>query len=327
MSPSQAIVVVDENVHHVGQRVAAALDVPARIVSVSPGEKSKSLAEAERLYGVLLEARADRATCVVAVGGGVIGDLAGYVAATYARGLPLLMVPTSLLAQLDSSVGGKVGVNFGGIKNIVGAFHQPVAVHVATDWLATLPAREVRCGLGEAVRCAFTLDAALFAWIEANARALVQLEPAAMRHLIHECCRRKAQVVQEDPLERSGRRMVLNAGHTVGHVLESSAGLGESLRHGEAVAIGLVAECRIAEALGWIDAAVTARLVAVLEALGMQHAVPRLDPEYVMHAMSRDKKAHHGKLRFALARGIGTADVTADVPLDLLMTTLQALAR
>lgn len=284
--------------------------IAPRLAVLAAGEATKALDAASGLFDELIAMRADRHTVVVALGGGVIGDLAGFAAASYARGVPLLMVPTSLLAQVDSSVGGKVGVNHPRAKNIIGAFHQPCGVWIDTDTLATLPLRELRCGLAEVVKYGVILDAEFFAELESSAEAILAREPAAMRRIVAHSCRLKAQVVTADEREETGLRAVLNFGHTIGHAFEAVAGYEGSILHGEAVAAGMVAESRLAERLGWTGPDVTDRLVRLLERLGLPTAFPDLDPDRLLDAMGRDKKNRHGKVRFVLPRCLGRVELT-----------------
>jgi 3-dehydroquinate synthase len=309
----RALIVVDANVAPLAGPLETSLRgvgiIPERAV-VPPGEASKSLDVAAALWDRLVALPADRHVAVVAVGGGVVGDLAGFVAATYARGLPLLMAPTSLLAQVDSSVGGKVGINHPRAKNVVGAFHQPAGVWIDTAWLRTLPARELRCGLAEVVKYGIILDAAFFEYVEEHAGPILDLRPDCIRELVARCCALKAEVVARDEREETGLRAVLNFGHTVGHAIEAVAGYGGAYQHGEAVAIGMVAECRLAQRLGWIDAALTRRLGALLERFGLPTAAPGLDPDALLDAMTRDKKNCAGAVRFVLPRRLGDVALT-----------------
>ena len=312
----KALVVADNNVAGLGATVADALravGIEPTSAVVPPGEGSKSLDRAADLYDDLVKMRADRHTAVVAVGGGVVGDLAGFVAATFARGLPLLMVPTTLLAQVDSSVGGKVGVNHPRCKNIIGAFHQPCGVWVDTEALGTLPTRELRCGLAEVVKYGMILDLGFFRDLEENADAILERRADAVRPVVAHCCRLKADVVGRDEREETGLRAVLNFGHTVGHAVEAVAGYLGAYRHGEAVAVGMVAESRLAERIGWVGPDVTARLVALLERFGLPTSAPGLDPSALLDAMSHDKKNQKGKTRFVLPRAIGRVELT-DAP-------------
>ena len=300
--------------------------IAAEVASVPPGEGSKSLDRAAALLDRLIAMKADRHSAVVAVGGGVVGDLAGFVAATYARGIPLLMVPTTLLAQVDSSVGGKVAVNRPAAKNIVGAFHQPVGVWIDTGTLATLPARELRCGMAEVVKYGVILDAGFFEALEAgDAAAVLRLDPAAVARVVARCCALKARVVAEDEREETGLRAVLNYGHTIGHAIEAVAGYGGDYRHGEAVAAGMVAEARLAARLGWIGDPEVGRIAGLLAAIGLPTAATGLDPAALREAMALDKKNRAGKVRFVLPRRLGHVELT-DAPavadLDVVLAEL-----
>jgi 3-dehydroquinate synthase len=282
--------------------------IASQVVSVPSGEKSKCVAEAERLWKKLLELDADRKTLVVALGGGVVGDLAGFVAATYARGVAFFQVPTTLLAQVDSSVGGKVGVNLPGAKNMVGAFWQPVGVLIDTETLDTLPEREYLSGLAEVVKYGVILDAEFFARLERDAVALVAKKHDVLREVIARCCRLKADIVEEDEREETGRRSVLNYGHTFAHAIEAVAGYGELL-HGEAVSIGMMCAARLAEQLGRVDAALIERQARLLGALKLPVELPELDEEALFAAMTHDKKVSEGKLRFVLPTRLGEVEL------------------
>ena len=317
---THAVIVTDGHVqdpHAV--RVAASLSesgVAVELVVVEPGETSKSVETVDALWHKLLELGADRKTVVVAVGGGVIGDQPGFVAATFARGLALVQIPTTLLAQVDSSVGGKVGVNLPGAKNMVGAFWQPLGVLIDTDVLATLPPREYRAGLAEVVKYGVILDADFFAYLEGSAAGLVERHPDVLRHVIARCCELKAQVVSQDEREETGARAVLNYGHTFCHAFETLTGYGRLL-HGEAVSIGMLCASRLAERLGRVDAAFTARQRDLLALLGLPVEVPAaLAPDAVLAIMSKDKKVEHGKLRFVLPTRMGHVELVADVAAD-----------
>jgi len=312
----RALVISDENVAtrtDSYMRSLEAVGIGTTPAVMPAGEAIKSLDYASDLYDALVKMKADRHTCIVACGGGVIGDLAGFVAATYARGLPLLMVPTTLLAQVDSSVGGKVGVNHPRAKNIIGAFHQPIGVWIDTDALATLPGRELRCGLAEVIKYGVIIDSELFGFLEENVSPILAIEPAPIRHIVARSCQIKAQIVAEDEREETGRRAVLNFGHTIAHAVEAVAGYGDRFHHGEAVAIGMVAACRLAERIGWIDSEVTAKISALVRAFGLPVAAPNLDSEALLDAMTRDKKNQSGRIRFVLPRGIGQVALT-DLP-------------
>jgi len=318
---SHAVVVTDRNVEKphalaVAESLAAA-GVAVDVVVVEPGEPTKSIAVAEDLWKKMLELGADRRSVVVAAGGGVVGDLAGFIAATYARGIRFFQVPTSLLAQVDSSVGGKVGINLPEAKNMVGAFLQPVGVLIDTTTLDTLEKRQYRAGLGEVVKYGVILDAALFDRLEADAAQLAARDHDVLRHVITRCCRLKADVVEQDEREESGLRAVLNYGHTFGHAVEALAGYGEVL-HGEAVAIGMICASRLAERLGRVDAPFTARQRRLLSALGLPTELPPLDDDRVLETMMHDKKVRHGRLHFVLPSRMGHVELVGDVePADV----------
>lgn len=273
------------------------------------GERSKTRDQWARLTDTLLERGYGRDSGIVALGGGVAGDLAGFVAATYMRGVPCLQVPTSLLAMVDASVGGKTGVDTPQGKNLIGAFHPPVAVLADPRALATLPEREYRSGMAEAVKHGLIADGGFFAWMEHEADALLRREEAALTRLVRRSVEIKAEVVSADERE-SGRRVTLNAGHTVAHALEQATAYG--LAHGEAVALGLVAECALAEALGVAPAGLGARVAGLLARLGLPVRLAQpIAPERLVGAMGSDKKNRGGRVRFALPRALGVMDATA----------------
>jgi 3-dehydroquinate synthase len=309
------LLITDENVEPHAVRAGESLadeGIETDLVVVDAGEQSKSVATAELLWQKCLELGADRKSVVVAVGGGVIGDLAGFVAATFARGLRFVQVPTTLLAQVDSSVGGKVGINLPGAKNMVGAFWQPAAVLIDTAALETLPAREYRSGLAEVVKYGVILDAEFFEFLENNVAALNQRDPDVLQHVIAKCCRLKADVVEHDEREETGLRAVLNYGHTFCHAFESVMGYG-TLLHGEAVAIGMLCASRLAEQLGRVDGDVTARQARLLSDLGLPTTVPDADHSDLLDAMRRDKKAEAGLLRFILPSRLGHVELVGNV--------------
>jgi 3-dehydroquinate synthase len=323
---SHAVVITDENVEKphgllVAESVAQT-STAVDLVVIEPGEQSKCVTTATELWEKLLDLGADRKTVVLAVGGGVIGDLAGFIAATYARGLPLFQVPTTLLAHVDSSVGGKVGINLPAAKNMVGAFLQPQGVLIDTATLATLPDPEYRTGLAEVVKYGVIVDAALFEFLEANASRILHRDGDALRRVIARCCRLKADVVQQDEREVSGLRAVLNYGHTIGHALESLTGYGELL-HGQAVAIGMVYASRLAERLSRIDASVTARQEKLLAAFGLPTRLPEdLDVDQIVRAMMHDKKVQHGQLRFVLPTRLGHVELVGGVEIETVRQVL-----
>ena len=325
-----ALVVMDGNLGGlwIATAYTAALEaagIPAQTSVVPPGEQSKSLAQAERLYDALVTQGADRHTLIVALGGGVVGDLAGFVAATFARGLPLIMVPTTLLAQVDSSLGGKVGVNHPRGKNLIGAFHQPRGVWIDTATLETLPDRELRCGLAEVVKYGVIASSALFDFLEQNAEAILGRDARALEHIILESCRIKAGVVERDEREEGQERAMLNFGHTIAHAIEAVAGYDGPFHHGEAVAVGMVAESRLAARLGWVSSDIVDRQVKLLTRFELPVAAPGLDLDKMVAAMRRDKKNRLGKIRFILPRSIGHVELT-DAPGEVdIRATLRAL--
>ena len=283
-----------------------------RTSTIPAGESSKSLTLAATLFDRLCAMAADRQTAVIAIGGGMVGDLVGFVAATYNRGLPWIMVPTTLLAMVDSAVGGKVGINLPQGKNLVGAFHQPAGVWTDTTMLATLPVEEFRSGLAEVVKYGVILDADFLAWLEVNAAAVNAHEPDAVAHMVARCCQLKAAIVEQDEREETGRRIMLNYGHTFAHAFESVSNY--ALRHGEAVAIGMICASRLAERRGMIEPDVAQRQIRLLHSFGLPVAPPqptRIDDW--LNAMKRDKKAIGEKLRFVLPTRIGEVVVVEDV--------------
>lgn len=296
------------------ERVAATLAPRQPDSLVLPdGEAFKTLETASRIFDRLVAGRCRRDATLVALGGGVIGDLTGFAAACYMRGIAFVQVPTTLLAQVDASVGGKTGVNHPSGKNLIGAFHQPRAVLADTATLDTLPEREYRAGLAEIVKSAMILDAGFFDWLEARRDGLHRREDAALTEAITRAVGIKADIVAADERE-SGRRALLNLGHTFAHALETTTDYRRWL-HGEAVAIGLVLAARLAVRLGRCEQAVASRAVSLLEGLGLPTAMPGdLDPATLRAAMGLDKKAAAGGLRLVLPEAVGRAVIADDVP-------------
>ena len=322
------VVVTDENLAATGLlgRFEAGLDAAAlrhRRVVLPAGEATKSMAQLEALMDSLLDAGVERATTIVAFGGGVIGDLAGFCAAILLRGIPYVQVPTSLLAQVDSAVGGKTGVNARHGKNLIGAFHQPRLVLADTDVLATLPPRELRAGYAEVVKYGLIDQPDFFAWLERHGAALLAGDAAAQQHAIVESCRAKAALVACDEHER-GARALLNLGHTFGHALEALAGYDGRLLHGEAVALGVVLAATLSVRLGLCPAADLERIRRHFAAVGLPTARAQVGAESfaaeaLLAAMAHDKKAQGQRPRFVLLRGIGQAFAGAAVePAELL---------
>lgn len=314
----RAYIFADVGVAEIAERIFQTLTdagFTCRTSTVPAGEASKTIEMAATLYARLFDMAADRQTTVIAVGGGMVGDLAGFVAATYNRGMPWIMAPTTLLAMVDSSVGGKVGVNLPQGKNLVGAFHQPAGVWIDTAALSTLPIEEYRSGLAEVIKYGVILDADFFAWLEQNADAVNQQDPAAVSHMVTRCCQLKTNIVEQDEREEAGQRMVLNFGHTFAHAFESVSGY--TIRHGQAVAIGMVCASRLAERRGMIRGEVTQRHIALLKRFGLPVVLPQSTKvDEWLNAMKRDKKAAGGKLRLVLPNRIGKAAVVDDITED-----------
>lgn len=284
------------------------------------GEEQKNWQTLNQIFDALLIRRAERKTTLIALGGGVIGDLVGFAAAVYQRGAPFIQIPTTLLAQVDSSVGGKTAINHPLGKNMIGAFYQPRAVIADTDTLITLPERELAAGIAEIVKYGLIGDAAFFDWLEANMDRLVARDPAALTHAIRVSCQNKAGVVAEDEREE-GVRALLNFGHTFGHAIESGLGYGTWL-HGEAVAAGMVIAARVSRRMGLIDGACVERIVKLLQRANLPVLGPRLGVERYLQLMGHDKKVEGGKIRFILLRKIGVAFVSSAVPDETLAVVL-----
>ncbi len=295
--------------------------LPSHTLLVPAGERFKSLETASRLFGDLIQRKLDRKAVILALGGGVIGDLAGYVAAGYLRGVRFVQVPTSLLAQVDSSIGGKVGVNHPLGKNMIGAFLQPQGVFIDPNVLATLPPRELRTGLAEVVKYGVIWDEDFFAFLEGHVDAVLRLEPQAIRHIIRRSCQIKAHVVEEDETE-GGLRTILNFGHTIAHAVETYTSY-EHYTHGEAVAIGMVVAARLAHGMGMLRAEPVHRLTRLLERYGLPTHLPRTDPAVLMSLMDTDKKAVAGKVRFVLPTQIGRVEIVGSVPRDMLRRAIK----
>jgi len=292
-----------------------------RSVMLPDGEEHKTLEVAMKIFDALVNERMNRDAAIVALGGGVVGDMAGFAAACYQRGIDYVQVPTTLLAQVDSAVGGKTAVNHPGGKNLIGAFHQPRCVIADIDTLKTLPDRELRAGLAEVVKYGLIRDPQFFSWLEANADALLAKEPAALRYAVYHSCSAKAEIVGIDERE-SGVRAILNLGHTFGHAIETAAGYGNWL-HGEAVAAGMVQAADLSKRLGWLDENDYGRTVALLQKLQLPTEPPRIGAQRARELMGMDKKVLAGKLRLVLLRSLGDAIVTADYPAEALDATLQ----
>ena len=291
--------------------------------AVPEGEQAKRLDVASRLWDRLLDLGCDRTSTVVALGGGAVGDLAGFVAATYMRGMNFVQVPTTLLAQVDASIGGKTAIDHPRGKNLIGAFHQPRMVIVDPSTLTTLSEREFRSGLAEVIKHGIVLDAGYFRDLEANVPALLARDLTTLESVVAGSCRLKARVVERDEQEAE-LRWVLNYGHTVGHAIEAATGF-QRWAHGEAVSLGIVAEARLAEHLGIGSASTTERQRALLDAVGLPVKGLAVDPAAVVEALSRDKKRRDGRVSFVLAPAIGSFRIVQDVPPDAVRQVLREL--
>jgi 3-dehydroquinate synthase len=323
----RAVVVSDANVAALyAGRVLRSLSrarIQSALITIPPGERFKTLATVSRIYDHLLESGADRDTVVIALGGGVVGDVAGFSAATFLRGLPVIQMPTTVLAQADSSVGGKTGVDLPSGKNLVGAFHQPALVLADIKTPATLPERHVRAGFAEVVKVGMALDASLFRLLERHAEELLELDADLYSRAIAAAVRVKADVVARDERDR-GPRMLLNYGHTIGHALEA-AGRYRRWLHGEAVALGMAAAARLAVAVGWLPRQDLDRQEALLERFGLPLRLRRVSAEAVMAHMGLDKKARGGRPAFVLTRGVGVASVHRTLSRNQVVNALRQL--
>jgi 3-dehydroquinate synthase len=273
------------------------------VIEIPDGEEYKNLETLKIIYDRLVDCGVDRGAFIVALGGGVVGDVAGYAAATFLRGIPFVQVPTTLLAQVDSSVGGKTGVNHEKGKNLIGAFYQPVLVTIDTHTLTTLPEREYLCGLAEVVKYGMVLDGEFFSYLEGHVPAILDRDTDTLLSLVRRCCQLKAHVVEQDERE-SGVRAVLNYGHTLGHAVETLTGYSR-YKHGEAVAIGMVQAARLAESQGVSDGGSTGRLVTLLRLLGLPVELPDFSAAAYRDAIMHDKKVRDGGIQFVFNKGIG----------------------
>jgi len=322
MTGGRAAIVTDTTVAGLyGPRVATSLraaGVEAATIALPPGEGVKSFAGLEALMSRLLDLELDRGDMIVALGGGVVGDLAGFAAAIYKRGIDFVQVPTTLLAQVDSSVGGKTAIDAPQGKNLIGAFHQPRLVLADLDVLSTLPDREMRCGYAEIIKYGLLGAPDFFAWLEANGARVLGRDPAALAHAVGRSVEMKAEIVAEDERERGGRRALLNLGHTFGHALEASLGFSEALKHGEAVALGSAMAFRYAAGAAICPVADATRAEAAIAAAGLPTRLSAIDgcafaaPELLGH-MAHDKKARGERITLILPRRIGETFVAGDV--------------
>lgn len=331
-SYGRCAVITDANVARLyGMRIRAALSRPGlgvHVFAIPPGERSKTLSTVESLAQKLVAAGIERTDIIVALGGGVVGDLAGFLAATYMRGVDCLQIPTTLMAQVDSGIGGKTAVNLKDGKNLIGAFHQPVAVLIDPAVLRTLPRRHFNNGMAEVIKTAVIGDAGLFRYLEENAAGIRALKPAPLEHLLTKCLRFKARIVEQDERD-TGIRAILNFGHTVGHALEA-AGAYRIFLHGEAVSVGMAAAAKIAERMGMTSAKTTRRLAALLKEFNLPTSLGRMknfDPGSLIPTMMADKKVRGGELTFVLPQRIGTVSICRGVPPDLVKEALNEMRK
>ncbi len=311
--PGRQVLVVTNDVVaplYLDRVLASLADLEPATLVLPDGERHKTLETFSRIIDALVDAGFHRDACVLALGGGVVGDLSGFAAACFHRGIACIQVPTSLLAQVDSSVGGKTAVNHVAGKNLVGAFHQPVGVVADVTTLETLPEREFLAGLAEVLKYGIGLDEEFFEWLENNLQALLDREPLAVERAVIWSCAIKARVVAEDEREQ-GRRALLNLGHTFGHAIETHAGYGSDWLHGEAVAVGMAMAALMAEELGTIDADTCRRIRALIEAAGLPAHPPAMSTDRWMELMGRDKKVAAGRIRLVLPTGIGSSALSA----------------
>jgi len=291
------------------------------VVVVPDGEEHKTIDTWSLIHDRLLAAKLDRKSTVIALGGGVIGDVAGFAAATYQRGTGLVQVPTTLLSQVDSSVGGKTAVNHPAGKNMIGTFYQPRAVVIDTSTLTTLPDRELSAGLAEVIKYGLIRDRPFFEWLENNCRALLDREPQALVYAIETSCRHKADIVAKDETEQ-GERMLLNLGHTFGHAIEAGLGYGQWL-HGEAIAAGTVLAARLSASLGWLGPDDVDRIVGIFQQCALPTAAPAMGTARYLELMSLDKKVVSGRMRLILLKAIGDAVVSDSTPVAALEAVLE----
>ncbi len=280
------------------------------LIEVPDGEEYKTLFWINRIYDNLVSAQMERGSPIVALGGGVIGDIAGFAAATYLRGIPYIQVPTTLLAQVDSSVGGKTGVNHPAGKNLIGAFYQPSLVYIDLKVLETLPRRELVAGLAEVVKYGVIADENLFVYIEEEIEKILELSMDSLNHIVKRSCQIKAEIVEVDERE-AGKRSILNYGHTLGHALEAITDF-KTYRHGEAIAIGMVYAARLAHRMGLCDASVVERQRNLLKKIGLPVSIPKVDVDRLLVTMQIDKKVQDRRIRFVLPEKIGHVRITAD---------------
>lgn len=297
-------------------------------IRLPDGEQFKNWTTLNQIHDALLEHACDRKTTIIALGGGVIGDIAGFAAATYQRGIPFIQIPTTMLAQVDSSVGGKTGINHVRGKNMIGAFYQPQLVLADTETLKTLPGREFRSGLAEVIKYGLGLDADFFDWLESNVDLLNQRDSVALTFAIRRSCEIKAMVVAADEREtnKDGGRALLNLGHTFGHAIETALGYGAWL-HGEGVACGMVLAAELSHELGTLNAPSLRRTIALIQAAGLPTTMPNISTDVMLDHMSRDKKNENGNIRLILLNAIGASSINATIPAERIATHINSRPR
>ncbi len=323
----KVMVVTDENIFNIYgeklRKIFSIYDTNFEMKILPAGETSKTLEKAEKLYTCAIESRLDRKSVIVAIGGGVVGDLAGFVAATYLRGVNFVQVPTTLLAQVDSSVGGKTAVNHKLGKNLIGAFYQPKAVFIDIATLKTLPPREIRTGLGEVVKYGVISDADFFSYLEKNIEGILSGNVEILKQIIKRSCEIKAEVVSRDEKE-SGLRRILNFGHTIAHAVEEETHY-TKYNHGEAVAIGMIGAALISQKLNYVDAEKVQRLKNLIERFGMYTHCDGCTVEGIYKALFRDKKTVGGKINWVLMKDFGNVEITAEVPENIIKEALKEI--
>ena len=327
VSSARIVIVTNETVAPLFlDRVEKALRQESKdvlVICLPDGEKHKTWVTLNTIFDTMLEARCDRTATIVALGGGVVGDVAGFAAATYQRGIAYVQIPTTLLSQVDSSVGGKTAINHPLGKNMIGAFYQPRLVIADIDTLSTLPERELSAGLAEVIKYGAIMDAGFFCWLEENMDHLVDRQPDALAHAVEVSCRCKAQIVAADETE-SGSRALLNFGHTFGHAIEAGLGFGSWL-HGEAVGAGMLLAARMSLFQGDIGVQDVQRLETLVKRAGLPTDAPKLGTQRYLELMGHDKKVHKGKLRLVLLKAIGEAYLSADFSSEALNRVLQEI--
>lgn len=321
----QVLIVTNETVAplYLEKTLAAFADFKTASVILPDGEKYKNLEVLNQIFDTLLSQRFDRKTTLIALGGGVVGDMTGFAAACYQRGVPFIQIPTTLLAQVDSSVGGKTGVNHRLGKNMIGAFYQPQCVLIDIDTLQTLESRQLKAGLAEVIKYGLINDLAFFEWLEHYAKNLLACDSEALGFAIARSCQNKATIVEEDERE-NGKRALLNLGHTFGHAIETGMGY-EQILHGEAIAIGMCLAAQFSARLGWMNDNDVTRIITLIEKMGLPTRIPdNLTAEQILELMQVDKKVCDGKIRLVLLKALGAAQIVDQYDSNLLKQTLAA---